>query len=73
MNFTYLIHLDEPVVHDLLLLRHHCTKRIEEVPRPHYLGVHNHRVYQVVCLSDELAVRISRRWGWASSESSLQM
>lgn len=49
-----LIHFDEPVVHDLLLLRRHCTQRIEEVSRPHYLGVHDHRVYQMVGLSDEL-------------------
>lgn len=49
-----LIHFNEPIVHDLLLLGRHCTKGIEEVSGPHYLGIHDHRVDQMVSLSDEL-------------------
>ena len=55
MCSTYLIHFNEPVVHDLLLLRSHCTERVEEVSGPHYLRVHDHRVYQMVGLGDELS------------------
>lgn len=49
-----LVHLNEPVVHDLLLLRRHGPQRVEEVSGPHDLRVHDHRVYQVVGLGDEL-------------------
>lgn len=56
VDLLFVVHFAEPVVHDLLLLRHHRTERVEEVASPHDLRIHDDLINQVVCVSDQLAV-----------------
>jgi len=41
---TYLIHLNEPLVDNLLLSWAHSTKAVEEGSSPHDLGNHDHLI-----------------------------
>jgi hypothetical protein len=54
MFSTYLIHLDEPLVDDLLLSWTHGSETVEEGSGPHDLGHHDHLVDQSVGISDQL-------------------
>ena len=51
---TYLIHLNEPLVDNLLLSWTHSTKAVEEGSSPHDLGNHDHLIDQSIGISDQL-------------------
>lgn len=56
--FLFLIHFLEPIVHDLLLLRRHGSKGVEELAVPHDGWMHDDLVDHVVGLGDQLAVLV---------------
>lgn len=54
VDLLFLIHLDEPLVDDLLLSWTHGSETVEEGSGPHDLGHHDHLVDQSVGISDQL-------------------
>lgn len=56
VDLLFLIHLAKPIVHDLLLIWLHGSKRVEEIPRPHDLRVHDDLVDEMVGVGDQSTV-----------------
>lgn len=59
VDLLFLIHLGEPVMHDLLMLRSHCPQRIKEISCPHNLRVHDDFVDQMISMGYKLPLLCS--------------
>ena len=58
---TYFIHFRKPIMHDLLLMWCHCSKRVEKIPGPHNLRIHDYFINQMVGMRDQLKVGLATR------------
>jgi hypothetical protein len=61
VELLLLVHLIEPFLHYLLLIASHGLDRVEKVPGPHDLRIHNHFVDKVIRLCNHESV-CKARW-----------
>lgn len=55
----FFIHFWKPIVHDLLLVWSHCSKRVEKVPGPHNLRVHDDLINKMISVSNQLVISLA--------------
>lgn len=53
VDLLFLVHFLEPIMHDLLFVRGHGAKGVEELSIPHNCGMHDHLIDHLVRLRNQ--------------------